>query len=117
MKNIYLFFKYQKYQILILLIFVHIPYAVISRHLPAVPYMHYFFLIMLFLTKVLILNESHLKEKLRTRVQRDLSKENKKNPSRNEIFKRIQFILMAKNLTLLLAGTAVIIMAIYFQKF
>lgn len=117
LKNIYLFIYYQKYQLLIITTVVLLPYGLISYYLPSIPYMHYFFLISLFLTKFFVFNDTQVKKNLMPKVQSRLTKELKQNPSRDLIFKRIDFILLTRNLTLVIGVTGIIAMAIIFQKF
>lgn len=79
--------------------------------------MHYFFLIELFLIRLLVFEEGKYKKLIRPKVQSQLARQLKKNPSGLEIERRIQFYLRARDFSLLIVGLVIIILAIAHQQF
>lgn len=108
--------KEQKLIILTLIFLVLIPYYLICIYLPKIPYMHYFFILGIFVIKLLVFNDQVYKNQLKSKVQKTLNKETGKNPSQTDIFKRIDFLIKGRNFLLLLTAIGVLAMAIFFRQ-
>lgn len=65
----------------------------------------------------MVFEEKNIKKKLQPKVQSELTKELKRNPSGNEIYKRIKFHIKARDFSLLTTGVTVLIIAIFFEQF
>lgn len=93
------------------------PYYLVAIYFPQIPYMHYFFILILFLLKILVLSDPSYKEKLTPRVKNTLQKENKKNPSKSMIYKRVEYIIKARNFSLILSGIIILCISIALGRF
>lgn len=117
MKTIYLYLKNQYLYILTAVVFIIAPFTACVTYLPEIPHTQYLFLIVLVLVKLLVFNDHHRKQKLKTRVTNELTKEMGKPPSTKIIFKRNQFYLLSRDITIMLTGLYLIIFSILFNRF
>jgi hypothetical protein len=85
--------------------------------MPKIPYMHWFFILIIFLIKLLVVNEAKYQKRMKPKVQSQLTKELKKNPSNDQIFKRLIFYTRARDVNLALFGILILILAIIFNQF
>jgi|LUMW01.1.fsa_nt_gb hypothetical protein len=117
MKMIALYIKYQWKLLGLGLLLLIFPYLLICLYLPKIPYMHFLFLSLIFLIRILALNEGQTKKRLKPYIQRELAKQLRRSPSNDEIFKRIQFYIRTYDITLLLLGISIIFLSIIYQQF
>ncbi len=117
MNYILLFFKSQYLTIFFGFIGLVLPYYLICTFMPKIPYMHWFFILVLFLIKLLVVNDKKYQKRLKPRVQSELAKELKKNPSNDLIFKRLVFYTRARDFNFALFGILILILAIVFKQF
>ena len=117
MKSLIIYFKAQKVQIPLSIFFIILPFLAVCLYLPFIPYMPHFFIIVLFLIKILVLDDSHYKKRIMPKVQSELAKELKKNPSSKEIYKRLQVHARSRDITLLMTGVIILCMAFGFERF
>lgn len=115
-KTISTFFKTQLAFNTSMIAFIVLPYYLSCSMLPKIPYLHYFFLIIIFVLKIIVLDEQNYGARIKNRVTRQLLKESGKHPSRDQIFKRIEFSVRARDFSLLVAALSIITMAIIFKK-
>ena len=88
MKTVMLYVRAQIFPLTLLVVFIIVPMVLVRTYLPSIPYTLYFFLILLFLIKTLVHNDSQFKKKMMPAIQSELSKELKRNPSSKEIYGR-----------------------------
>lgn len=118
MNNIILrFFSLQKIFILNLIFFVLVPYFLVLKFLPEIPYIQYFFIVIVFCLKVLVFNEGSLKNKIKPKVYQQLYKEIGKPPSNKQIFQRVQFHISSRDISLGIVGFIIVVVAILFNRF
>lgn len=116
MKVLMIYLKTQTIPLIMFALFIITPFIMVSQYLPQIPYTLYFFLIILFLIKLLVHNDSAFEKRVKPKVQSQLAKELKRNPSSKEIYQRMAFNLKARDFTLLLTGVLVITLGILFGK-
>lgn len=116
MKKLILYFKIQFFFLLALHLFIVGPFVAACLFLPKIPYLFYLFLIIIISLKLIVLDEQKYGVKIKGYVIRMLSKELGKTPSTTQIFQRIKFHIMARDISLLIAGLSLVFSAIIFQR-
>lgn len=117
MKKIILFLKTQYKLLVILLLAAPIPlYFLLNAQLD-IPYLPYFFLILLFAVKMLAFQATSTSKSMMNMAKVALEKELKRNPSKQMIINRSQFIHLSRDVALMIAGLGVIFVSIYFKAF
>lgn len=117
MKYSFLYFKSQWPHLIASGLFILVPYISVNLLMPKVPYTLYFFIIVLFLIKILVMDEKKVGRRYKKKIQAELTKELGKNPSQKMIFDRTQFYLKAGDITLLLTGIILVGLAIFLNRF
>ena len=117
MKYLGLYLKSQFKFIISGFLFILMPYYLICQFMPKIPYMHWFFILVIFLIKLLVINDAKYQKAMKPRVQSQLTKELKKNPSNDQIFKRLIFYTRARDVNLAFFGISILILAIIFNQF
>ena len=117
MKSAFLFLKQQKIFVVLLFTLIVIPFLLLAWFGPAIPYTPYFFLICLFFLKTVIFDEATLEKRLTPKVSAEMQRQNKRPPSKAEVFKRVLFHIRARDASLLISFLAIIIIGIIFDRF
>jgi hypothetical protein len=117
MKLAWVYLKHQFLTLTLLVFFTSFPFYLLIQYGPKIPYATYFFVFIVFMLRLLVNNERALKKKYTPLAQRDLTKELKRNPSGQEIFNRVQFLMRSKDFSLLLVGLINLILGILNGQF
>lgn len=117
MKKVFLFFNQQKLFSLLLVLLIIVPFTLMCLFATSIPYTPYFFLISLFFLKTIIFDQNTLEKNLAPVVNKELAKELKRPPSKNEIFKRVLFHIKARDISLLITLLYVVVLGIIFDRF
>ena len=117
MKAILLYFQTQKMFLFMLVSMTLLPFYLLCKFMPEIPYTQYFFLIVIFCLKMIIFNQRTLKLKLTPIVRKKLQKELKKNPTDNAIFKRVMFHIHSRDLSMMFSAIGIFIIGIVFRRF
>ena len=117
MKTFFLIIKQQKLFLVVLSSFVLAPYLLLCVIGPDIPYVPYFFLFILFFLKIAIFDENTLEKKLTPAVRKELQKEKKQPPSKQEVFNRVKSHIRHRDFTLLFTILIVVMGGIIFEKF
>jgi hypothetical protein len=108
-----LYFKLQ-IKLLIILLSVCLPPYLASIYLleKPVPNIHYLFIILLFVFKILFFQDGPYRARMRNVAKDQLQKELKKNPSNTLIYQRLTDMINARDAMLILTGLIIVIIAI-----
>jgi hypothetical protein len=93
-----IFLKMTYGQILLMTLCVFTPYLIIRSEMPSIPYMLYFYLIVLAAIKYIIINDQKFRKQCRTVIENLSVKKTGKMPSQNEIVKTTENILFQRDL-------------------
>ncbi len=116
MKSLIIYFKTQ-YLLLFTLILVNLgPFVAIRAFLPKVPYMHIFFILELFIFRIMIFNEARFIKLSKPVAINHLSQELKRTPSQKEIFNRTKSMSFNRDLTLIIFGCIIYLTQITILK-
>jgi hypothetical protein len=116
MKMTVLFLKTQLMFFTILLLFISIPFVVISLYMPKVPYLFYLFSIIILALKFIVFDEKRYSTRIKKPVIQSLTKEEGKVPSNDKVFKRIKFMVLGRDIALGINFLILLISAMIFQK-
>lgn len=117
MKNLILFFKVQYKLLGLLILMAPIPlYLLLSQKLE-IPYLPYFFLILLFALKLLAFQSMPTSKNIMEKAALSLESQLKRKPSKQLIINRAQFIHTSRDIALAIAGVGVIFISIFFKAF
>lgn len=81
---------------------VLVPYLAVRIYLPSVPYAMYYYFVVLAAIKFIIFNDRSYRIKLKPKLENYLSKELKKNPSKQEIITRTESMLFVRDISLMI---------------
>ena len=117
MKKITLFFKLQYKLLFLLLLMAPLPLYLLLNQSLDIPYVPYFFLILLFALKLLAFQSMPTGKNLMERSRISLENELNRKASKQLIVTRAQFIHTSRDVALAIAGLGVIFISIFFKAF
>lgn len=117
MKEIILYFKLQYKLLFALLLFLAIPLLILLNSKLNVPYLSYFFLMILAALKFIIFKKRSTHKSIKFKAKLSLEKEMKRSPSSTQVVKRSLEYIAAQDAAIILVGAILIFISLIYGGF